>query len=67
MKQQEQPVAQKKGMNTGLIILIILLILFFIIAGVSTSNPIAGFIWIGYAFEGLFSLIGSLFSQKIRY
>jgi len=64
---KNQETEQKKGMSAGLIVLIILLILFFIIAGVSTSNPIGGFIWMGYAFQALFGLIGSLFTQKIRY
>jgi len=52
---------EKKGMSAGLIVLIILLILFFIIAGVSTKNPVGGFIWMGNAFGFLFELIGSLF------
>jgi hypothetical protein len=64
---KKQETEQKKGMSTGLIIVIILLILFFIIAGISTSNPVGGFIWMGYGFQSLFGLIGSLFTQKIRY
>ena len=64
---KNQETEQKKGMSAGLIIVIILLILFFIIAGVSTNNPVGGFIWMGNAFGFLFELITSLFTQKIRY
>jgi hypothetical protein len=58
---------EKKGMSVGLIVVIILVLLFFIIAGISTKNPVGGFIWIGNAFGFLFELITSLFTQKIRY
>ncbi len=58
---------EKKGMSVGLIVFIIVVLLFFIIAGVSTKNPVGGFIWIGNVFGFLFELIASLFTQKIRY
>ena len=58
---------QKQGLHPAIIVILILFVLFLIVVGVKENNPFMGFIYIRYLFESLFGLVGSLFTQKIRY
>lgn len=66
-----QPNEQKKeknGLHPVIIVILVLFVLFLIVAGIKENNPFMGFIYIGYLFQALFELLGSLFTgQNIRY
>lgn len=64
----KQQTEQKKGLHPVIIVILVLFVLFLIVAGIKENNPFMGFIYIGYLFQALFELLGSLFTgQNIRY